>query len=510
MSQPSSPVLKARKRSLAARRTCLLQTLFIACVLMCIKWSFSLLNSLLGNRREAEISKTKLVLSNHNISIEDKHSSSLENFPELDARLQPLLLKEDPFTAANLYDDQLLPLTAVLPVTSDSISTLRDILHTVMSAGRTLSEIILISPSEIQPQTKTVIRDMVLLEERGDMTEFSLLVWPVGINKDMAILHGAKQATTDWVLILEEDGLNSIDPRSRISLFTFSSETMVAPFGPRGVVSSSSDNLGLTCLPPSEDPKAARFLVPPFILPSELLPDNHLGFAKDTWISLGKIIAESRPDATGGFVVGSGDLIMDWCRSLTASVEIPKDELILEPSLQENAEVIREQDLAGDEFSKPEQTRLFGTFALVFSSADDLLRFSPAACRLKKAGHIVSTFILNNSLRESESLNSTGCQLVIDSSSDSSQSNVESDLEKWIEKMVVTPDVVIISDDQDRPDLSLVFKHHIPSSSIIIHMPRTDLPFCDWMGTLTMQEWKSTCICNLCVPRYPGLTCNFP
>lgn len=334
---------------------------------------------------------------------------------------------------------------------------------------------------------------MVVSEDHSTTTEFSLLVWPAGTNKNTAILYAAEQATTDWVLILDEDGLNGIDSRSRDLLLNISPDTLEIPLGPRGITPASL-KAGLACYSPSEDPTAVKFLIPPFTLPSALLSEAHIvttaGQPEDSvWASLGSLVANSRPDGAGGFALGSEDLKMDWCPTFTDIIDTVEDTLLPEPLDQDAVELPGEDALQPD-ITAEEDPEQMGRFALIFPSAKSLSQFSSAACRLQQAGHTISTYnyILQSEPEEFGPGNAMDCQLPFDVPNE--LLSLEAGLDSWINAMDLLPDVVIFAAEQDNSaDLSSILERHSPSS-IIIHLPPADFPFCDWMGTLTLEEWK--------------------
>ncbi|KAI0924549.1 hypothetical protein AcW2_005410 [Taiwanofungus camphoratus] len=430
--------------------------------------------------------------------------------PSITTLPEPAMFLQD--SQSTLPESSLL--TAVLPVTSSSVSHLGPIIRTLLIHSRYLTEVILVSPQSIQTEIRRVLRSIVAAEGQWVHVELSLLPWPPNMNEDAAILHVSRQATTDFILFLDDSGLELVGTRALESLMLLEPPSVAAPFGPRGI---NSTDTGLTCISTEEDFRPASFLVPPYVMPSFLLPQHDLNPDNvfGVWSALGKHITQTQieRDMVGGFVVGYQieSTNAGWC---------PSEILQSNHSLQleyVDSHKSRPFDEVGDSSTdgsreppsnptSPPNPHSFGVFALVLPSLRDLRSFSAAACRLQHAGHTIKSllyaeeqnpdFITNN---EDLHLLSDECDLGYDAFFSAESTSKElADILDWFSCLSPVPDVVIASSHKEgHLVLGIPFQEQSSSHVIsVLQIAQEDLPYCDWMGTLTLQEFK-----NWHVPR---------
>jgi hypothetical protein len=228
----------------------------------------------------------------------------------------------------------------------------------------------------------------------------------------------------------------------------------------------------------------------------------------EMWADLGERISRERLDGIGGIVTGA-DVTSDWChfvhsdghsRNQTVSVPGPQ----AEPSMKEsgNGAIFTQQT------SSTEGERI-GTFALLFPSLRHMRLFSRAACRLQDNGHVVYVLLYGDGAyaedpseeatdSEERTVLYAGCRLNYDTLSPddvlpTAQPILEiSFISDWLDTIDEWPDIVIALKDQDSlPALAKVLERSQSAPPSLILIPYTDLPYCEWMGSLSVGEWRS-------------------
>lgn len=139
---------------------------------------------------------------------------------------------------------------------------------------------------------------------------------------------------------------------------------------------------------------------------------------------------------------------------------------------------------------------------------EDLARFAPVACRLVKDGHQVeillygqgkSRSVLNPDLEDGNKMFVQGtvsgpgqCDLRYRSMAEQQRSPYRT-LTTWLDGFMESPDVLVssVEDDIFGDTLSIQLKERRwDKMATLIRLPRGDLPYSDWMGTLSLEEWK--------------------
>lgn len=263
-------------------------------------------------------------------------------------------------------------------------------------------------------------------------------------------------------------------------------------------------------------PHPVSFLMPPFVLPTRLFGgdyDNESATMVDSgdeadadprlssWAAFGHWISSTRTDKIGGVVLGSEGSSNSGSSSGHC------------PAFQER------RGLSGDYWAidsaatlalpSPTVTRPPGVFGILMFSLEDLLRFGSVACKLVDDSHKVEVLLYDQRGRRgarSPALDAGGgmfvegnlagfgqCDLGYRSVVDSEISR-DRILDLWLDGFVDPPDVLVASVADKRFDytLSLILKERKwDKDTTLIQLPREDLPFTDWMVTLSLQEWKS-------------------
>ncbi|TFY78940.1 hypothetical protein EWM64_g5070 [Hericium alpestre] len=148
-----------------------------------------------------------------------------------------------------------------------------------------------------------------------------------------------------------------------------------------------------------------------------------------------------------------------------------------------------------------------GVFALLLPTTDDLLYFSIAACRLLSSGHRLHVLLY---AEEFDDLGSESYDIDIGVTFDdgivgtdtcdlryqvSATADITEDflISSWLDSLHHPPDILIASADEEKLSTYVLqgLKEKKGSGTTLIQFPRRDLPYSDWMGTLSLQEWRS-------------------
>ncbi|OBZ73954.1 hypothetical protein A0H81_06095, partial [Grifola frondosa] len=484
MSQPSSPMLKARRQSTALSKlySRILWALSLSCMSIWFIWYMAL-----GNTRLEDLPYDRLVEDPPNdgtpFTATNNNSVLPGAYPTSELKI---FLSNVSHPAIRILGDQTSPisssLSAILPVTSSSLPALALTLRSFLEHTIHLSEVIVLSSQSIQSDVRGIVRSLMTNED-DVRVEFSLRLWSTGTDQSTAMVHVARQVTTEWVLFLDEYGLESVDSPTKELLTFHNLPPFALPTGPLGI----SGNLSkIACIQSSNVPQHAAFLVPPFLMPSFMIPE--MDFPSDSnygvWSALGKHVVQAGLASYGGEIFTLDDSKVDWCSRYQP---VNPTEMFVTSQAFEIPRLLDGQDTA---------IVTAGAFVLMFSLLQDLRYFLPVACKLQHAGQNVFTFVEESVSEEipegqNHALILDNCRLeyiVASSSVGDIISNPE-----WINHLPLVPDVVISTKHAEKTSVGLDFvQHRYKGLNIpIIRVPPTDLPFCDWMGSLTLQEWRN-------------------
>jgi hypothetical protein len=394
-------------------------------------------------------------------------------------------------------------LTALLPITSQSISNLEAVISALLRSPGQLHEVIISCPEVVLTDVRRIIRKSVSAEGIEYHLEFSLRPWVHGWDNNAAIMHVASEVTTDWVLILDNGGLHDMDSRTRDMLLN--PKSIPLPTGPRGVTFLPNN---ISCATSSWVPQPVSFVIPPFVMPYSLVNDYPIASTGlGIWADLGEQIARARLDGIGGIVTGT-DTTSAWCHFVQSDVTARNDTLCVpDITTETNIGSAGNETTSTDQLPSIEENRI-GTFALLFPSLRNMRLFARAACRLQDNGHIIRVLLYGEAHAEDPSEETTdweertvqfaGCRLNYDTlSPDNVQPAAQpilgvSFVSDWLNTFDEWPDVVIALKDQEwLPTLTKILWQHqsIPPSLILI--PYADLSYCEWMGSLSIEEWRS-------------------
>lgn len=462
--------------------------------------------------------------------------------------------------ASLIHQSQPIPphsLTAILPVTSNSLPNLRSTVTQLLAdGGGYLRDIIIACPEEILLQTRIAVRATVAGHVPGG-PDISLHRFPNNVYQDqnrnvLGIL--ASHLSSEWVLVLPETGIDTSD-------LLYSPLDVTLPVGSRGfLVSDSGSNVSCASASVLKGKEiGASYLVPPFIMPSFLVfafdddinasgstTEFRNGSEVDVWALLGEQISKTRSDGFGGIVIPSSTPTKSklqiqtepWCSSVlhTSHRDHANGSVMLDSvqgwdsALEGTCAAGSENTLAWNGEQSPNDLHNqehAGVFALLLPSLQDLHLFSSAVCRLHDRGHAINTFLYDESPSTAfsdEEGDETWVEHVLTVALGSSQHRQKpAALEhcrlrykilasymqplaqrhhpaglvlQWFMHLDLgsPPDAVLALDEKDAvtDGLALLLTKMYPRSSpTLVRIPRENLVYSDWMGTLSLSELKS-------------------
>lgn len=477
--------LRKRKRPISLRMYALL-ALSITCLCLCAL-QYSILSGTHATHIEAphhgELALRVGEMTSKHRQIWDAHQDASARYSNMS-------------TTASHPDDLYLgspSLTALLPVTAVSLPLLEPQLYTLMNRSDYLTEIVLIPQESLQTDCRRVLISFLSAQAPNTKhVEISFAPWVAGADKTSATLRAAKQVTAPLLLVLDEDGLENIDERGRDALTLLSPFSTAVPLGPRGLASADAEP---ACQSASEIPQSVDYLVPPFVLPAHFLQRFEIGVRSDTWRYLGKAISNERSDSVGGFIVGSDLPGSQWCTlvgspttNILEAITLPPPSVVDESCQDAPQESLRD--------ACPSD---FGSIALLLSSLEELQYISLAACSLQRKGHTLQIVVLSNALsplsdsRNHESLQLRECSLSYASFQVETKAEAAASTLPWLEGYISSSDVVITSWPKESSRAHALAARQNAHNTTVIYIPPGDLPYCDWMGTLTLDELRSKC-----------------
>ncbi|TFY56031.1 hypothetical protein EVG20_g9093 [Dentipellis fragilis] len=388
-------------------------------------------------------------------------------------------------------------LSAVMTVTHETAGDLELILSTVQQESPGLVEVAIVCPQVILSSVRQALQKTISSFPTGAHLELSLHTWTSNMDEAEALISTASRLATGWILIIDHHHLRGLGAEERLKLFRPWSVSF--PLGPRGFREVAPEDK--LCLPPSDSPQVASFLVPPFVLPAYVLNGDGISSQK-SWPSLGSRIAESRPDSVGGVVLaitpGSGP-VHNWCDTQHNDAQH-----IL--ARHHSSDSNYHQRFFGSSLNPSPTKKDRGTFALVLPTVDDMLYFSTASCRLLSRGNRIHILLYAEEQEElgTESfdieigvafedgvISTDSCDLRYQVSSVTDVA-IDFIITSWLDSLPHPPDIIIGATDEEKLTTYSFQglkqkKHFYPT---LIQLPRADLPYSDWMGVLSVEEWR--------------------
>ncbi|KAF8631855.1 hypothetical protein AX15_002125 [Amanita polypyramis BW_CC] len=335
-------------------------------------------------------------------------------------------------------------LTAILPVTPDSLANLPEQLATLYDTQSCLYEILVESPQSLALYAKNIVHTFVHRFSEPNRPIISVHLY-TSVNGSGLSQYGSK-VSTEWVLILDENALDRLDASTRHKLLN--PLALPIPFGICGMANGS-------CVSSSDFPLPVSYIVPPFVIPTPLLRNSECFNRSSVPIGARKSCAVILPQPSHSV------------KHCSCSSGIDFDER-WDPFISKN-------DTASSNGA--------GQFTVLVPTTHDLRTLSPLLCRLQLQTIEINTLIYADGGQASGKFRAKSCslhyRLVI------GRNNREQLLRLVDEvSMLKMVDVIIIP----KGEFPLSLKPQ-RRGQVIVEIPRADFQYSQWMGSLTLQEW---------------------
>jgi hypothetical protein len=382
-------------------------------------------------------------------------------------------------------------ITAVLPVTATSVRTLQLTITGLLEFASAIQEVIILCPESLLSVVRSSIRHVIASYGQAQSTLLTVIPCSHATCAATALIEIGFYASTNWTLFLEDCGPREIN-RAPLSLL-LDQPDVTFPIGLQGFSHSKSGIQNAMPLTSSASHRPADFLVPPFVVPSVIFSDlNALpDLALESWPALGRWVAERRPDAIGGVIVNL-DMAANNCFEVCLEAQDTANRLRLSMLLIDayhSRFFSSDRSLSniGDKSSQ-------GHFGIFFPGLDHLTAFSQAACALVLRGHRLYIFLYTEVDLDQTFISANACALHYYSRSSVTSAGLGPSISSWISRLSDPLDVVIALTAEDEFVTSLLlsvknFEHATPT---VIRLPSEDLIYSDWMGALSLMEWRST------------------
>ncbi|KAF8449233.1 hypothetical protein L210DRAFT_3388646 [Boletus edulis BED1] len=356
-------------------------------------------------------------------------------------------------------------LTVILPVIQSTVANLDHLLAPFLVTTTIIMEVAIVCPNLLVSDVHRKLRTVLSNATRGH-PRVSLYPWSGATHHHQASVEAIARIKTQWVLLLDEHGFKQVAKCDRAYLVH--PRAVHLPVGPRGFTGSA---LNWSQLSSSDRIQPAAFLVPPFVVPSNLLARPLLTTPPSLfWPALGTYVAKSTIGLFGGIVIGADILNKVDCNPTTTngSDDDPDSRTLVDPS------------------SLPISN---GLFVLAFPNKEDLRNFIPATCKLQHQGYTVLAY-LYDTIDEAEfsgTVNDRNCTVPY-----FRRSKETAGLSDWLNSLGFIPDIVIGLDHQDLVSSTFSLILELPPflNTTLIRLPRRELPYTEWIGTLTLDELR--------------------
>ncbi|KAH0582711.1 hypothetical protein H2248_010631 [Termitomyces sp. 'cryptogamus'] len=385
-------------------------------------------------------------------------------------------------------------LTGILPVTQDSLSGLEEALKSLLGPSQ-LREIILLCPQAhaITFQVRSVVREVV--SSYPDIPDIRLQTIQTDIDARVFGILAAAQLS-GWVLIMDQDGLSRENNHSRGILLQ--PPALSFPYGPKGICFSWFSTLE-PCLRSSVAgfPQEAHHLLPPFVMPAALAMENGvISTMVDPWSGLGEYIATTRTDGIGGVVFGTGVDMLSQAIELEQAIHRHSGET----SGPRNNGSIQGAQL-DDTLATTAGYSAPGVFVAILPTSEDFLHMSPLLCMLKNTGgHLTNIWIYGTTEapldmpdpQDGQFVVSEHCSLSYAMLTLSDATTQAQRLSAWFKSLATPADIILsLQEDNRFTNLAMDSTTNFRGGSVSVRLPRIDLPHTEWMGSLSLSEWKN-------------------
>lgn len=344
-------------------------------------------------------------------------------------------------------------LTAILPVTAESIENLAERLILLYEAESCLYEIVVESPQSLAVHIKEAVHALVLKSAGHNRPVISIHFYSSARQADFR--HYVSKVSTDWVLVLDEHGLHGVDAPTRHKFLN--PLALPVPFGTCGIANG-------TCISSSNYPRPASHLVPPFVAQTVLLQSGEC---------INDLASSGVVEKPCGVILPQPSRLMTRCSCLDDAMneERPK------PSIPTGSK----HPIASPRYS-PAQ------FAVLVPTSDDLRSLSPLLCHLQSQEFIITNLVYADERGNYGNLRLKDCSLLYHAVTGH---NDEERFRRLVQKLHVLQeiaDVIIVP----KGEFPLSLKPLRPGQTIV-EIPRAEFRYSQWMCSLTLQEWRRIC-----------------
>ncbi|KAG0705557.1 hypothetical protein DFH29DRAFT_905956 [Suillus ampliporus] len=367
-------------------------------------------------------------------------------------------------------------LTAVLPIISHSLEGLEFLLSPFLVPSDNIREVILICPQKILSDARRALKIILSYRNTVDHPNVSLLPYAGSSYRNSTLISAASRVRTEWVLVLDDHGLQRLSSRQRAYLLSPLSISL--PVGPNGFLRFPAN---ASCIPATANFEPADYLIPPLVAPAHLFPRAFSHPAdSDPWLVFGIRVAKTHLEMIGGLILPSNINDLNCPEQYSRPPSLERTWIDHRPNGILSA--VKEQKRPSHSAS------VSGYFVLVVPYLEDLHVFMPVACRLQSVGHTVSVLLYQASPSDATYCSSEDCILHC-----STLSHTTPTLNHWLESLDASPDVVFALDVQDflSVTLTMVLLHEPYRDTTLIRLPRADIPYSDWIGSLTLRELRN-------------------
>jgi hypothetical protein len=378
--------------------------------------------------------------------------------------------------------------TVALPVTEKSAHTLELTIIGLLEYQSTIQEVVILCPELLLSIARSSIRNTISSYGESLPTLLTLLPCPRAACSADALIGTAFHVSTDWTLFLEDSGLRQVN-RATLSLL-LNPPAVTFPLGVEGFAFPMSEAHNRTCLTPLASHRPADFLVPPLVLPGFILSDvyalpDHLTI--DSWSALGRWVSEERPDMIGGVIINRDLAAVDCSESNSETQDTGNRQRLSTPIDDYHPRIFGPE--APPSIASNQKSH--GHFGLFFPSRDDLVAFSQSACGLVAGGHHLDILLYSEADHDQASISTDTCTLHFHSTSSATTAVLI--VSSWLSQSSGPFDVIIFLTAEDKFTASLLLsvRDSAHGACTVVQLPREDLIYSDWMGALSLTEWKS-------------------
>jgi len=378
-------------------------------------------------------------------------------------------------------------ITVALPVTEKSAQTLELTIIGLLEYQSTIQEVIMLCPELLLSTARSSIRNTIASYGESLPTLLTLLPCPRATCSADALIGTAFHVSSDWTLFLEDSGLRQVN-RAALSLL-LNPPAVTFPLGVKGFALPTSEVHNQTCHTPLAFHRPADFLVPPLVLPGFTLSDVYAlpDLTIDSWSALGRWVSEERPDMIGGVIINRDSAAVDCSGSYLETQDTSNRQRLSTPIDDYHSRILGPETPS----SIASNQKSHGHFGIFFPSRDDLAAFSQSACGMVAGGHHLDILLYSELDHDQASIFTDTCTLHFHSTSSTTTAILL--VSSWLSQPSGPFDVIIslTAEDKFTASLLLSVRDSGHGACTVVQLPRDDLIYSDWMGALSLTEWKS-------------------